>query len=197
MFDGRAVLDAGRVDSLVHLDLAPPKTWEQFEELCADTFAAMWNDPGLVRHGRSGQRQNGVDIVSRPGGRWTGLQCKKKAVWPVKTLTKAEITKEVAEALTFTPKLEAFWMLTTAPDDIHCKSTSASLTKSMRPQSCSRCTCSDGARSSRTRCFIHSLLPNTSVSKSRTIASRCSPSGAQWTRRWKPAIRSSTFGARN
>lgn len=47
------------------------------------------------------------------------MQCKKKAVWPVKTLTKAEINKEVAEALTFTPKLEAFWMLTTAPDDIH------------------------------------------------------------------------------
>lgn len=113
------MLDAGRVDSLVHLDLAPPKTWEQFEELCADTFAAMWNDPGLVRHGRSGQRQKGVDIISRPGGRWTGLQCKKKTVWPVKTLTKAEINKEVAEALTFTPKLEAFWILTTAPDDIH------------------------------------------------------------------------------
>lgn len=107
------------MDSLVHLDLAPPKTWEQFEELCADTFAALWSDPGLVRHGRSGQRQKGVDIISRPGGRWTGLQCKKKAVWPVKTLTKAEIDAEVAEALTFTPKLEAFWMLTTAPDDVH------------------------------------------------------------------------------
>jgi hypothetical protein len=106
------------VDSLVHLDLAPPKTWEQFEELCADTFAALWSDSGLVRHGRSGQRQKGVDIISRPGGRWTGLQCKKKAVWPVKTLTKREINKEIAEALTFEPKLEAFWILTTAPDDI-------------------------------------------------------------------------------
>jgi hypothetical protein len=113
------VIHAGRVDSLVHLDLAPPKTWEQFEELCADTFAALWSDHGLVRHGRSGQRQKGVDIISRPGGRWTGLQCKKKAVWPVKTLTKAEIDNEIAEALTFTPKLEAFWILTTAPDDVH------------------------------------------------------------------------------
>jgi hypothetical protein len=113
------VVHACKVKSLVHLDLAPPKTWEQFEELCADTFAALWSDPGLVRHGRSGQRQKGVDIISRPGGRWTGLQCKKKAVWPVKTLTKAEIDSEVKEALTFTPKLEDFWILTTAPDDVH------------------------------------------------------------------------------
>jgi hypothetical protein len=113
------VVHAGWVDSLVHLDLAPPKTWEQFEELCADTFAALWSDPGLVRHGRSGQRQKGVDIISKPGGRWTGLQCKRKAVWPVKTLTKTEINKEIADALTFEPKLEAFWILTTAPDDVH------------------------------------------------------------------------------
>jgi len=110
---------AGKVDSLVDLDLAPPKTWEQFEELCADTFAALWSDPGLVRHGRSGQRQRGVDIVSRPGRKWTGLQCKKKTSWPVKTLTKAEIDMEVKEALTFIPKLEDFWILTTAPDDVH------------------------------------------------------------------------------
>ena len=106
------------MDSLVHFDLAPPKTWEQFEELCADTFAALWSDPGLVRHGRSGQRQSGVDIISRPGGRWTGLQCKRKGVWPVKTITTTEIDDEVKKALKFTPKLEAFWILTTAPDDV-------------------------------------------------------------------------------
>ncbi len=105
------------LESFVHLDLAPPKTWEQFEELCADTFSALWNDPTLVRHGRSGQRQSGVDIICRPGGRWTGLQCKRRAVWPEKTVTTSEINAEVKEALTFTPKLEDFWILTTAPHD--------------------------------------------------------------------------------
>jgi len=105
------------LESLVHLDLAPPKTWEQFEELCADTFSALWSDPELVRHGRSGQRQSGVDIVCRPGGRWTGLQCKRKAVWPVRSVTTAEIDAEVKEALKFEPKLEDFWILTTAQDD--------------------------------------------------------------------------------
>jgi hypothetical protein len=117
------------LDSLIHFDLAPPKTWEQFEELCADTFAALWSDPGLVRHGRSGQRQSGVDIISRPGGRWSGLQCKRKEVWPVKSLTTADIDKEVKEALTFTPALGDFWILTTAPDDTHLQEHVRQLTK--------------------------------------------------------------------
>jgi hypothetical protein len=50
-----------------HAEYLPPKTWQQFEELCADTFAADWSDPALVRHGRAGQRQHGVDIVTRRG----------------------------------------------------------------------------------------------------------------------------------
>src|ERR1044072_594404 len=42
-----------------HADYAPPRSWEQFEELCADVFQSAWRDPALVRHGRAGQRQNG------------------------------------------------------------------------------------------------------------------------------------------
>ncbi len=123
------VSDARWLESLVHFDLAPPKTWEQFEELCADTFAALWSDPELVRHGRSGQRQSGVDIVCRPGGRWTGLQCKRKAVWPEKSVTTAEIDAEVKKALKFKPKLGDFWMLTTAPDDVHLQEHARKLTE--------------------------------------------------------------------
>ena len=51
----------------VHSEYAPPRSWEQFEELCADIFQSAWRDPALVRHGRAGQRQNGVDIVGRNG----------------------------------------------------------------------------------------------------------------------------------
>lgn len=97
----------------------PPRSWEQFEELCADLFEIAWNDPTLVRHGRAGQKQNGVDIVARQGGRYPiGLQCKKKARWPVKQLTTSEIDDEVKEAKGFNPPLEAFYILTTAADDI-------------------------------------------------------------------------------
>jgi hypothetical protein len=64
----------------VHSEYAPPKTWEQFEELCADTFQAAWKDPTLVRHGRAGQRQHGVDIIARHGGKYpVGLQCKRRS----------------------------------------------------------------------------------------------------------------------
>jgi len=101
-----------------HVEYVPPKTWQQFEELCADTFAADWSDPALVRHGRGGQRQHGVDIVARRGNQWpVGLQCKRKSKWPVERLTVADVDKEVTEARKFRPKLKSFYVLTTAPDD--------------------------------------------------------------------------------
>jgi hypothetical protein len=31
----------------VNADYPPPKTWQQFEELYADTYAADWSDPAL------------------------------------------------------------------------------------------------------------------------------------------------------
>lgn len=102
----------------VHADYPPPKSWDQFEELCADVFEAAWRDPALVRHGRAGQRQHGVDIVGRNGSLYPiGLQCKKKATWPVRSLTTTQLDAEVDEARKFTPPLKAFYVLTTAPDD--------------------------------------------------------------------------------
>ena len=102
----------------VHADYAPPRSWEQFEELCADIFQSAWRDPALVRHGRAGQRQNGVDIVARNGALYPiGLQCKKRSKWPVSRLTTKQIDAEIKEALNFSPALKAFYILTTAPDD--------------------------------------------------------------------------------
>lgn len=102
----------------VHADYAPPRSWEQFEELCADVFQSAWQDPALVRHGRAGQRQNGVDIVGRNGAVYPiGIQCKKRSVWPGGKLKTREIDAEIAEALKFRPALKVFYILTTAPDD--------------------------------------------------------------------------------
>jgi hypothetical protein len=102
----------------VHTDYAPPRSWEQFEELCADVFQSAWRDPALVRHGRAGQRQHGVDIVARNGAFYPiGLQCKKRKRWPETKVTPGEIDSEVANALSFKPELKAFYILTTAPDD--------------------------------------------------------------------------------
>lgn len=106
------------MSSHVHHDFAPPRSWEQFEELCADLFQAIWDDPTLIRHGRAGQRQHGVDIVGRHGARYpVGLQCKRKKNWPPKSVTAAEIDVEVKKAKEFKPKLHTLWILTTAEDD--------------------------------------------------------------------------------
>ncbi|WP_188130042.1 restriction endonuclease [Roseovarius litoreus] len=99
-------------------DYPPPRSWDQFEELCADVFQSSWQDPTMVRHGRAGQRQNGVDIVGRNGAIYPiGLQCKRRSRWPVARLTAKQINEEVLAAQKFRPKLKAFYILTTAPDD--------------------------------------------------------------------------------
>ncbi len=86
--------------------------------MCADVFQSAWRDPTLVRHGRAGQRQHGVDIVGRNGALSPiGLQCKKRSKWPVSKLTSKQIDAEVADAKNFKPALKAFYILTTAPDD--------------------------------------------------------------------------------
>lgn len=103
---------------LVHFEYPPPKSWEQFEELCADLFEAMWSDPSLVRHGRAGQTQNGVDILGARGAIYpVGIQCKKKSQWPEKKLKISEIIEEIKKADNFKPELKEFYILTTAASD--------------------------------------------------------------------------------
>jgi hypothetical protein len=106
------------VSELVHFEYAPPRSWDQFEELCADLFEALWSDPALVRHGRAGQAQDGVDIVAARGAiHPIGLQCKKKSRWPVTRLRKQEIDAEIGKAEHFQPELKEFYILTTAATD--------------------------------------------------------------------------------
>ncbi|MGA5654707.1 hypothetical protein [Rahnella contaminans] len=117
---------------LVHFEYAPPRSWEQFEELCADLFEAMWRDPNLARHGRAGQVQNGVDIITSRGGITpVGLQCKKKSHWPETKLKYSEVLSEIEKADGFTPTLKEFYILTTA-------STDATLQKQIRELNISR-----------------------------------------------------------
>ncbi len=106
------------MSDLIHFEYPPPRSWEQFEELCADLFEVMWSDPGLARHGRAGQAQHGVDIVVARGAVYpVGLQCKKKTRWPVKKLSTAEVDHEVDEAENFSPPLKELYILTTAISD--------------------------------------------------------------------------------
>ena len=44
--------------------------------MCAALYELLWSDPGLMRVGRSGQEQSGVDILGHNGTHRIGIQCK-------------------------------------------------------------------------------------------------------------------------
>ena len=99
--------------------LRPPAAWEAFEEICADLFSQLWDDPNVVRYGRRGQSQLGVDVHGKDHGDDAGVQCKAKREWPPTQLTTAEIDAEVEKAKKFRPRLKTYIIVTTAENDVH------------------------------------------------------------------------------
>ena len=100
-------------------DLPRPRSWDEFEDICADVLKRMWDDPYIVRNGRSGQRQHGVDCYGFPkhlGGasakKFAGAQCKE-----TDELTIEVVQKEVEKAREFKPGLTEYLVMTTAPRD--------------------------------------------------------------------------------
>jgi tetratricopeptide (TPR) repeat protein len=93
--------------------IAPPKAWDEFEDLCLALCRAEWGDLNTDKNGRQGQPQAGVDVfghnIKQGGGLW-GVQCKQKNSGVGSKLTKNDITDELAKADTFQPKL-AHWIM--------------------------------------------------------------------------------------
>ena len=100
--------------------IAPPKEWGSFEDLCHALFKLIWQDPLAQKNGRTGQAQHGVDIFGSPNGNsgaYWGVQCKgkdsnygSKAKW-------SEVQEEIAKAENFSPTLDKWIFATTAPVD--------------------------------------------------------------------------------
>lgn len=100
--------------------IAPPKEWGTFEDLCHALFKRLWKDPLAQKNGRRGQAQQGVDVFGSPNGDcqcFWGVQCKgkdsnygSKAGW-------SEVLAEIAKAEKFAPKLDKWIFATTAPVD--------------------------------------------------------------------------------
>ena len=99
-------------------NLPIPKSWDEFEDICADLLKRLWQDPYITRNGRCGQKQHGVDIYGKPvhlqgcGSGIAGAQCKR-----VVELTKGDIRNEIEQTPEFVPKLEEFLILTTLKRD--------------------------------------------------------------------------------
>jgi hypothetical protein len=100
--------------------IAPPREWGTFEDLCHALFKRVWQDPFAQKNGRRGQAQHGVDIFGSPQGvrrSFEGIQCKgkdsnygSKAKW-------SEVLAEIVKAEKFSPRLDAWIFATTAPAD--------------------------------------------------------------------------------
>jgi hypothetical protein len=100
--------------------IAPPKSWETFEDLCWALFQADWQDSGAQKNGRQGQQQAGVDIVGynrTAGGALWGVQCKGKNAHYGSKLSTKEIDAELAKAEKFQPPLAHWIIATTAATD--------------------------------------------------------------------------------
>jgi hypothetical protein len=106
-----------RMPTLATAEFPHSRNWDELEALCWDLFRTEWNDPNAVRHGRLGQRQNGVDMFGRRQGRGhhIGVQCKLHGQHA--SLTLPEIRAEVHKAEGFQPRLDEFVVATTAPRD--------------------------------------------------------------------------------
>ena len=100
--------------------IAPPKDWATFEDLCHALFKKVWQDPLAQKNGRRGQAQCGVDVFGSLNGdrsSYRGVQCKGKDANYGSEATRDEIVAEIAKAETFTPTLEHWILATTAPVD--------------------------------------------------------------------------------
>lgn len=97
-----------------------PEHWQDFEKLCKKLWGEIWDCPNTIkRNGRSGQKQNGVDVYGIPNGetQYYGIQCKGKDEYTNSTLTYKEIDEEIQKAESFKPKLKCFIFASTANKD--------------------------------------------------------------------------------
>lgn len=100
--------------------IAPPLSWETFEDLCLGLFKAIWRDPLAQKNGRAGQLQHGVDVfgsVDGSGIRFSGVQCKGKDATLGAKVSIAELERELAKAEDFEPGLSHWVLATTAATD--------------------------------------------------------------------------------
>lgn len=102
--------------------IAAPKEWGTFEDLCHVLFKRVWQDPLAQKNGRRGQAQAGVDIFGSPGSireSYWGVQCKGKDLNYGSQAEWHEVLAEIQKAEKFSPPLTKWIFATTAPVDAH------------------------------------------------------------------------------
>ena len=111
-----------------------PKGDDDFEDLILALFREVWQDTGSTLHGRSGQRQDGVDLYGEDRfGRsgLNGVQCKHHgSATPIKDKDLLdELRAEVEKAKGFRPPLQRFIFATTARRSVALQQEARNLTE--------------------------------------------------------------------
>lgn len=99
--------------------LAKPINWQDFESLCKKIWGDKWKCDEIVKNGRSGQQQHGVDVYGIPKGEasYYGIQCKGKDEYVHKQFSEQEVLAEIGKAKSFDPPLKKLYFATTAVKD--------------------------------------------------------------------------------
>jgi tetratricopeptide (TPR) repeat protein len=102
--------------------LPPPADWPAFERVVRRLFARVYACPLAEMVGRSGQDQEGLDIIGRrPEGTrgYFGIQCKlKDELGANRILRRKTLEVEVARSDAIEPRLTEFVLATTAANDV-------------------------------------------------------------------------------
>ena len=106
------------VSELASTQIPKPRDEQAFERCNEVLWRCILEDGTVKLHGRRGQEQHGVDLTGIRDGKSdhiVGVQCKLKG--DGKLLKEEEVRKELEKALTFTPPLSEYIIVSTAPDD--------------------------------------------------------------------------------
>lgn len=100
--------------------LPAPADWQAFERFTRDLFSAYWDDPRAQANGRSGQVQAGVDVfgTNAKTKQLEGVQCKGKDARYGHSVSVDELQNEVKKAMTFTPSLSHYHLVTSGVADV-------------------------------------------------------------------------------
>lgn len=100
---------------IIPFEIPPPKNEADFERMCAQVYAVVFNDRMPKMNGRRGQVQGGVDVFVKDAsvGR-VGIQCKKYTMKPVRW---SDVEDEVGKADKHNTPIKKLILATTAPND--------------------------------------------------------------------------------
>ena len=97
-------------------EIPKPSNDALFEQGCAVLFKAELKDPNVIRYGRSGQNQHGIDLIGHRCGdpnHQVSVQCRMTATHD----TKEKRLSDCRRAMEHFPNLREIIVATTAPDD--------------------------------------------------------------------------------